>query len=412
MKTSEPSILIVGGGIGGAGLECVRLARAAGLRTIVTETAERLAATPEVVDLADLAVPLDRRDIDGHIAWAAANRDVQGIVAAYCFREWAVETTAAVAEALGLPGTPWAAARRVRDKFACREWLRVRGFPQPRGRMCRDSEEAAAFCRELAGPWVVKPNNAHGSLGVTVVERIDDLPEAVAALPPENRGWFLVEEFQPGAEYSAEGVFVDGEPRVLTLTAQVPLRGTLTMEELTMPAPLPAALDRRARGVVEDGLRAAGLTFGAFHVEFWVDGETIVLGELHNRPAGAPQGMWIRMVEAVTGINMHTVVFDQILGRTPSLIGRPRAASATLLDVFAPPGVVQPGMADEVVRSDTDCLGLYLHVRQGERVGDVRQSGDVPAIVFALGDSAAGSRANAARLAKQLSLVTLPEVAA
>ncbi|SCL27294.1 ATP-grasp domain-containing protein [Micromonospora pallida] len=401
-------MLIVGGAVDGAGTECVRLAQAHGLRVIVTEAEEKVAGAGRAVELADLAVPLDRRDVDGHVAWATANAQREAIVGVYCFREYAVPTTAAVAEALGLPGSPVTSALLVRDKFRCRERLRAAGFPQPRGTMCTGPDDTVAFARRVAGPWVVKPNDAHGSLGVTVVHRAEDLPAAVDALPPAHRTSFLVEEFQPGDEYSAEGVFVDGEPRVLVLTRETPIRDTIVVEELTMPAPLPADLAARARRVVEDGLRAVGLSFGTFHVEFWIDGETVVLGEVHNRPAGAPRGMSIQMIEAVTGVNVHGVVFAQLLGRTPRLDREARAGAATLLDVYAPPGRVQAGLAVETVTADPTCLGLYVSVRPGDQVPPIRQAGDMPAVLVAVGESVEDSRKNAARLADLLSLTTQP----
>ena len=410
MSASRPSVLIVGGAIERSGTDCVRRARECGLRVIVTGTEAQIAAAPNAVAEADLAVPLDRADVDGHIAWAQEHGAREGVVGAFCFRENAVVTTAAVAKALGVPGNPPDAARLVRHKYRCRERLRAHGFQQPRGRMCGGLDDLVAFTRQVPGPWVVKPVDAHGSTGVTVVYSVDDLPHALTVLPAAARDAFLVEEYQPGTEYSAEGVFVDGAPHVLVLTTKS-LISTVVEEALTMPAPLADDVARRVRAVVEGGLRAVGLTYGVFHVEFWIDGDDIVLGEVHSRPAGtiAGTGWWIPMVLSVTGVDMYKAVFEQLVGRRPDLTGKPRAGGATMLFVYAPPGVVQPGLTPDAAVADPACFGVHLGVSPGDRVPVVLRTADIPAGLAATGDSPEGSRANVARLASSLRLVTVPE---
>ncbi|MFG1610390.1 ATP-grasp domain-containing protein [Actinoplanes sp. NPDC049265] len=409
MGAGQPALLIVGGGINGAGLDCVTFAKEYGFRVIVTETAERLAAAPQVVARADLAVELDRTDIDGHVAWAKAYSARENLAGVYCFREWAVPTTAAVAEALGLPGSPFAAASLVRDKFRCRERLRERGFAQPRAALCAGVDDATAFVSRVPGPWVVKPTNTHGSLGVTVVRRVDDVAAAVAVLPPAHRQHFIVEEFQPGTEYSADGLFVDGRPHVLALFVKTPLRDSILVEQITAPAPLPPDLAEQATRVVRDGLGAAGLTFGAFHVEFWIHDGRVVLGELHNRPAGSARDMFVKLVETVSGVNVHRAVFEQLLGRRPDLTGPAAAAAGTYMDVYAAPGVVQPGLSAEAVADDPACLSLYVSVRPGDHVRELRQEGDMPAMLTAAGSSGPDSRRHAMRLADLLALSTAPD---
>src|SRR2546421_656119 len=106
-----------------------------------------------------------------------------------------------------------------------------------------------------------------------------------------SRRWrsdFLIEEFQPGTEYSAEGVFVEAQPQVITLTTKHLMEEADCFIERghVIPALLPEPVSRRARQVVEAALRALGLVYGVFHVEFWIDGDRIGLGEVHVRPGG------------------------------------------------------------------------------------------------------------------------------
>src|SRR5438067_194504 len=114
-------------------------------------------------------------------------------------------------------------------------------------------------------------------------EDLDSAPgiaaaRAYAALPERHRSDFLIEEFQSGTEYSAEGVFVEAQPQVITLTTKHLMEEADCFIERghVIPALLPEPVSRRARQVVEAALRALGLVYGVFHVEFWIDGDRIV----------------------------------------------------------------------------------------------------------------------------------------
>ncbi|NUS08344.1 MAG: hypothetical protein HOV97_37935, partial [Nonomuraea sp.] len=117
-----PELLLIGGG--GAmtlsvdvAVQALEQARARGLRTTVTNQAGTLTATPAVTAAADAAHAVDFTDPAGTAAWAAA-RPAPAL--AFGVREMAQEAVAATAAALGLPGNPPEAVRRVRTKDACR----------------------------------------------------------------------------------------------------------------------------------------------------------------------------------------------------------------------------------------------------------------------------------------------------
>src|SRR5207244_3629930 len=160
-------------------------AQARGLRAIVADTAENLAAAPDIAGTADEAVELAYDDPDRCVEWALERARAEPLAGVYGFREFSVESVARVAAALGLPGHP---------------------------------------------PDAVVGDRA-------------ELAQAYAALPEPDRGRFLVETHQTGAEYSAEGVFVDGVPHVVALTEKR-LVGDGSVVELGHV--LPARLEARA----------------------------------------------------------------------------------------------------------------------------------------------------------------------
>src|SRR5262249_28557970 len=166
-------------------------------------------------------------------------------------------------------------------------------------RLCASEADAQAFLRETSGPWIVKPRDAMGSNGVSQVSSAANLPMALALLPDPDT--FLVEEFVTGSEFSVEGIFLGGRPRILAITAKETVSPPFFVETAhALPADLPASQRRDIEETVSAALLILGLRTGAFHVELWLTPTGVVLGEVHGRFGGD----WIhKMLEhAIPGV--------------------------------------------------------------------------------------------------------------
>ena len=410
-RASQPALLVIGGAKPSQGMRCVRQAQTRGLRVVLLDSSDNLDSAPEIAAAADRVIrgPFDQPDACLEIALEHASSE--HFVGVFGWREYAMESVAAVAEALGLPGNGRKAVATVRDKYACREALRLAGFAQPCARRCSSLGDALEVVTGGgAGPWIVKPKDAMGSVGVGVVRGPMDAARAYAALPERHRSDFLIEEFQSGTEYSAEGVFVEAQPQVITLTTKHLMEEADCFIERghVIPALLPEPVSRRARQVVEAALRALGLVYGVFHVEFWIDGDRIVLGEVHVRPGGDYIHL---MVELVTGLELYGLVYDQLLGRVPDPSGWRIQGGAAVL-YFTPPAgrVVSIGDAAAVSR-DPACVRLDLPLRPGDTVPAIRESEDRPGFVLARADAPQAAWTAAQRLHDMIDLRVLPESA-
>lgn len=398
MNTKERPLLLLGGASMPAGADCLAQAASRGVPVVLADTAENLTRLPELAGAAARVVELPYTDPDACVAYARSQPPFLGV---YGFRELAVESVAATAAALGLPGNPPAAVARVRDKAACRQALRAAGFRQPATARCTEPAQATRFLKaHLPGPWVVKPPAAKGSAGVSLVRLPAELPQALAhvraaqaelaaelaaqGMPPApDSGAFLVEEFQQGVEYSAEGLFVRGRPVLLAVTGKQTAGPPHFVE--TGHA-LPIALDRGSlgalHGTLAGALPALGLRWGVFHVEFWMHAGRVVLGEVHVRPGGD----YIHaMTQHVTGIELHGAVIDQLLGRPLDPAGwRPRGAAAVRF-LTPPPGVVTAVSGWDAVRADPAFLAGELTLAPGTRVRPLRSSADRSSFVVTTG---------------------------
>ena len=433
-------LLLIGGASARPGSDSLTQAAARGLRVCLVDTAQNLRSTPELAERAHRVVALDYTDSRACTEWAL--RQSNRFCGVYGFRETAVQTVAEVASALRLAGNLPESVELVRNKDRCREALRLAGFRQPASAHCSDEQGAGRFLDEHPnGPWVVKPLVGRGSAGVSVVGHRDELPAAarharegllrleqelqLQGIPvppgPFQPAGFLIEEFQQGSEYSAEGIFVDGRPRILALTAKATTGPPHFIESgHVLPAPLLPEVAQAAREQVAAALVTVGLRWGVFHVEFWVappgsgaatsgsaasdgtaDESPIVLGELHVRPGGDYIHVLTRVV---TGVQLHGSIFDQMLGRHPE-VGTGTASGAAAVRFLMPaPGRLAAVDNWPAVQCDPRFLKGSLNLTAGSTIGEIGSSMDRSSYLIATAPESAAAQLAAEDLVQQISL--------
>ncbi|ANP54939.1 glutathione synthase/RimK-type ligase-like ATP-grasp enzyme [Streptomyces griseochromogenes] len=333
---------------------------------------------------ADEILPLAYDDEDACREFAAAHPEVTAVLT---LKEGAVLATALLARALGLPGNAPEAVRTIRTKDLCREALRVAGFTQPRSAVAADLPAAERFLAENggSGPWIVKPRDGMGSAGVSLVTSARDLPTALDALDGVRP--FLIEEFVRGEEFSAEGVMLGGECRILGLTRKHTGAGFVETGH-RMPAGLDAAVDESARAETARAVAVAGITHGIVHVEFWVSPEgDVVLGEIHARPGG--DFLHALVEHTRPGLELFGTLLDDLLGRPAAAI--PPAAGAAGCDFLVlDPGRVRSVEGWGMLSRSSGLLAAHLGVWPGDVIGPVTSSADRHGVLVAGADGPEG----------------------
>ncbi|ACU72661.1 protein of unknown function DUF201 [Catenulispora acidiphila DSM 44928] len=376
-------------------------ARSRGIRTHVVNRPDALAGTPTVSAAADAVSAVDFVPSEQTVAWARSRaRDGERFDAVFALQEMAQVAVAEVARALGAPGNEPEAVRRIRTKDLCRAALAEAGFAQPAVRLCADVRAAADFLEELSksskpGPWVVKPRDAMGSIGVSLVRGIADLPGAVAALPDESP--FLIEEFVEGPEFSVEGVFLGGEPRILAVTAKEKAPPPFFVEVgHVLPAEISETEHDRIRDRVAAALSTLGLRTGAFHVELWLTADGPVLGEVHGRFGGD----WIHTMlqHAIPDLEVFGLVFEDMLGLPGTHTSLEPTRGAAVRYLVPPPGQVTAIEGWEEVLAHPAVLHAQLLVAPGDIIKPLRQSSDRAGFVVVGADDPALARKLATEL--------------
>ena len=377
---------------------------ARGIRTIVTTTAPVLAATPSIVAAADEASVVGYTDPRENAEWAR-RRVAAGerIAAVFALLEMAQVAAAETAAAIGVPGNPPEVIRRIRTKDACRTALAAAGFAQPAVRLCANAADAEDFMRDAPGPWIVKPRDAMGSIGVSLVSSAADLPEALALLP--DAGTFLIEEFVPGTEFSIEGIFLDGQPHFLAVTTKEKTSPPLFVETAhAVPADLPEPQREEVEEVVSAALLTLGLRVGAFHVEFWLTPGGVVLGEVHGRLGG--DWLYLMLEYAIPGLEVFGLVIDDMLG-LPRAPGPPRPTrGAAMRFLTPPPGTLVAVEGWDEVRAHPAVLHAELLISHGAEIPLVHSSRDRAAVIVTGAETSTRAREIAEELALSVRFVT------
>jgi argininosuccinate lyase len=251
--------------------------------------------------------------------------------------EYFVETAAAVASRLGLPGADPEAVRECRDKWKQCLRLEAAGVGVPRFDVAASAPAAAEAARIIGLPVVVKPVSGSGSVGVKLCERAEDASAHAAALLRQahnERGqllprYVLIEQLIIGPEYSVETMGTN----VIGITSK--RLGPLP-HFVEIGHDFPAFLSERENEIIlqtaHDALKALNLGWGPAHIELRLGSCGPKVIEVNPRLAG---GFIPELVRLACGVDMIAETIRQVSGGTPRL-DRTRRRYASLRFILAP----------------------------------------------------------------------------
>ncbi|GAA2581026.1 hypothetical protein GCM10010399_08490 [Dactylosporangium fulvum] len=241
--------------------------------------------------------------------------------------EYLTPLLARACAALGLPGNDPDLAPAARNKATMHQALTRHGVPTPRTEMVASEAQLRHLCAtgQIAFPCVVKPAEAAGSAGVTVVRD----PSAIAAAwrtARTPRGMYgisldtqvLIQEHVDGAEYSVESITQQGHTRHLCTTRKQVASGQHPIElGHSLPATLPPGIEHTVHRAVERAITAVGIRNGPSHTEVMVgeDGRCTVI-EISARLGAGQIGF---LIQHALGINPWSALLNTALGRPATL---------------------------------------------------------------------------------------------
>jgi biotin carboxylase len=294
----------------------------------------------------DQAIPIRFYDEDGAVAAileAAASRPIAGLLVV---GDRPTVIAARVAQALGLPGHPPAAAAISGNKQRMREQLKRAGLPTPWFIPATKTADARALADDLEYPVVVKPVALSGSRGVMRADSADAFVAAFGRLcalleSPDIRAErrtvdesILIERFIPGREYAVEALLHHGVLQPLAIFDKpVPLDGPF-FEETIYVTPSRASDAEQAAIVaaVTAASDAIGLTHGPVHAECRVNDGGVFVLEVAARPIGGLCARALRFEEKGAALfSLEELLLRHALGQSPVNWVREAQASGVMM---------------------------------------------------------------------------------
>jgi D-alanine-D-alanine ligase len=197
------------------------------------------------------------------------------------------------------------------DKLRTKRLLAGVGLPSPPYRMIDARTESASMLADLGLPLIVKPACEGSSIGMTKVERAEDLSLAVASAA-RYEGEIFAERWIDGAEYTA--AILQGEALPLI---RIEARGIFYDYQAKYfsdetryhcPCGLPAAAERRIAELALAAFDAVGAG-GWGRVDFMVDSKgTPFILEINTIPGMTGHSL-VPMAAAAAGIGFDELVW-------------------------------------------------------------------------------------------------------
>ena len=365
----------------------------------------------------DHAIPIRFHDEDASVTAileAAVARPLDGLLAV---GDRPTVIAARVAERLGLPWHPPAAASAARHKQLTRERLRDAGLPVPwwfttrlNAQISTIKEPSALSPEPLSYPCVVKPVALSGSRGVM---RADD-PEALAAAferlralmrQPDVRAerndahaMALVEGYIPGREYAVEGLMHRGVLHVLAIFDKPdPLEGPF-FEETIYLTPSSAAAEAQ-RAIVDAVTRAAhaiGLHHGPVHAECRVNPDGVFVLEVAARPIGGLCARALRFQSATRNpqsamsMSLEELLLEHALGDDPAAYRRESSASGVMMVPIPRRGILRRVDGIDTARQVAGVDEVHITAKPDQLLVPLPEGASYLGFIFARAERAAG----------------------
>jgi biotin carboxylase len=326
----------------------------------------------------------------------------EGFDGVLTFSESAVIATAAVAEALGLPGIGVDAARTSRNKLLMRQAHQRGGAAHPEFQFVTDLDEALAAAERFGYPVILKPTLGAASNFVFRVDDPDQLRQRYeqARAGIDEMSWYameaggldlgphglLVESFLNGHEHLIEALVWDGEVYLGSIVDRVTVEGD-TFDDDVHHAP--TVLSERqvadVHALVTAGVLAQGLTRGVLHAEVRFHAGRPFLLEIAARPGG---GGLDHMARLSAGYDPIKALVDVARGVRPDVHHfQPTGLHTAAMCLICPAGTVESVAVPPEVATADQLFFVKIMAKPGDVIRRPPEGNNILGGIGAVGTS-------------------------
>jgi biotin carboxylase len=225
-----------------------------------------------------------------------------------------------VSEKLGLPGNPYDSVRLLSEKDLFRKLLRENGFNTPNSVSISKTDEVLSLVHGLTLPIIVKPTDSSGSKGVTKVDDLKNLAQAVTfAFTFSRNGRIIAEEFidNDNGDLHGDGFVIDGRLVFTLLGDHIyharanPFNPTGTTWPTIKSNEIVSIIEEKVERIIQK----AGFKNGPINIEARINNTDIpYIIEIGPRNGGhfVPQA-----IQYASGFNMVAALLDILVGKEP-----------------------------------------------------------------------------------------------
>jgi biotin carboxylase len=359
----------------------IRIARSRGWHVTVVD------GNPEATarGMADRFAVVDLKDKEGLLAFARECRGDGGLDGIFTAGTDFSSSVAWVAEKLGLPGIPYAAAMRATDKVLMRQAFDAAGAPSPRfASWTGEGDPAALLGPRLSFPLVVKPVDNMGARGVLRVDDEEALRAACrAAIGLSRSARVIVEEFMEGPELSLDAIVYRGK---VTVCGVADRHICFPPAFVEIGHTMPTELDPGTVGGIEDafaaGIRAIGIDNGAAKGDLKLTPRGPMIGEIAARLSGGYMSGWTFPYSS--GVEVTGAALNVAVGLPPGDMAPRFARTCAERGVISIPGIVDRVEGEEEAAAVPGVKDLFLRLKPGDETrfpaNNVQKCGNVIAV--------------------------------
>jgi predicted ATP-grasp superfamily ATP-dependent carboligase len=350
-----------------------------------------------------IAVHFDAPDAAAYAVLESVRSSGQNIDGILAFGDRPALTAAYVARGLGLVYNHPAAVEACRSKLRMREVFRDAGLRGPWFRAVALQPAPEPALLGISYPCVLKPMSLSASQGVirantrgefvAAAERIRKLlasPEILATREP-NLDQVIVEGYIPGREVAVEGLLTDGQLRILAIFDKPdPLEGPFFEETIYVtPSRLAESELRAVERCAMEAVRALGLSHGAVHAEFRINGQGLWPLEVAPRPIG---GLCARALQFQNAERGERIGLEELLLRhAVDLPGgnwpRESQASGVMMVPVPQSGILQSVDGEEQARGVTGITEVQITARLHDYIAAWPEGSSYLGFLFARAES-------------------------
>ncbi len=297
---------------------------------------------------------------------------IDGVMSFAC--DPGVVTAAYVAEKMGLPSCgPYESVCILQNKGRFRKFLSENGFKVPTSKSYHSIAEALKDADMFHWPVIVKPTDSAGSKGVTRVDNVDSLKQAIEyALGFSHGKEFIIEDFikQQGFSSDTDCFSVDGELKFVSFNSQrfdSKAENPYTPAAYSWPSSMTEEHQRELKSELQRLVSLLGMRSSIYNIETreGVDGNAYIM-------ECAPRGGGNRLAECLeyaTGVKLVENAVRAAVG-LPMEDMEQRAYNGCWAEVILHSD--KPGFFDSLWIDDSIKDNVYerdLWVEKGAKIG-------------------------------------------